>query len=421
MPQQHFAACVVRFRNRAGGACGSGFLIDRRHVMTCAHVVNVAVGRVLQSKPQPDGALQLDIPFAAAQGIEAEVIEWHAPVPYAELKPDKPSDVAVLRLKSEPSGVTVARTEARRKWGEQFRTFGFPVEHGQPADGETMAEDAGGWVHLRHTKDYGHLIKPGFSGAPVFTGQGTVLGMMVAIQEDRDTRVAYGETLRRLEMAWPSMARPYKGLACFDPADADDFHGREAIITELFRRIERAPLTLIIGASGGGKSSLVFGGLMPKLDDGIWHKATFRPGREPLNSVAWALAELMVSRADPGSLMDRAAQTKRQLKESPDTLFETARALRRAGPGTRVLLVADQFEELFTLCRDEADRTDFLEMVSLIARSQSPAPVTLVATLRADFVGEILRIPLLSQLLEGRYLMLRAMEGAELGHPNAGQ
>jgi ribosomal protein S7 len=310
----------------------------------------------------------------------------------------------------------VARiAQGRPKWGREFRTFGFPVEHGQPANGETIEEDTGGWIHFQQAKDYGHLIKPGFSGAPAFAADdNNVLGMIVAVETGDNGRVAYGEPLRRLQMAWPPMARPYKGLAQFDPADADFFFGREDIVRDLLGRLDRDPVTLIVGASGGGKSSLVFGGLLPKLDNGTWKVASFRPGREPLKSLAWAVAKVMTPRADLFGLMDRADEMRRKLDLRPDALLDAARALHAYLP-TRLLLVADQFEEFFTLCHDESERANFIKAIAQFSRLQTGAPVRLVGTLRADFLGKVLDIPELGELFDGRYLMMRAMNGDELG------
>ncbi len=412
---QHFAACVARFRNPSGEVCGTGFLIDSRHVMTCAHVINAALGREMMSPQRPDGALRLDLPLAATKGAEAEIVEWHAPVAYQERDARKPSDMAVLRLKAATAAPAARLAQGRPKWGREFRTFGFPVEHGQPANGKTIEEDTGGWIHFQQAKDYGHLIKPGFSGAPAFgADDNSVLGMIVAVEAGDGVRIAYGEPLRRLQMAWPLMARPYKGLARFDPADEDFFFGREEIVRDLLGRLDRDPVTLIVGASGGGKSSLVFGGLLPKLESGTWKVASFRPGGEPLKNLAWAVAEVMTPGGDPIALMDRADDLRRKFDRTPNAFLDAVRAL-HGNFRTRVLLVADQFEELITLCRDENERASFINTIAQIKQRRTAAPVNFVATLRADFMGEVLRFPALGELFDGCYFMLRAMNGDELG------
>jgi hypothetical protein len=412
---QHFAACTARFHNPSGEACGAGFLIDPQHVMTCAHVVNAALGRVTMGADRPDAVVRLDLPLAGIKDVEAEIVGWHAPVAYRERDASKPCDVAVLRLKAPTTATVAFLAQGLPKWGREVRAFGFPVEHGQPTKGETLAEDTRGWIHFQQTKDYGHLIKQGFSGAPAFgADDNAVLGMIVAVETGDGSRVAYGEPLRRLQMAWPLMARPYKGLARFDPADADFYFGREDTVKALLGRLERDPVALIVGASGSGKSSLVFGGLLPKLDTGTWQVAAFRPGREPVNNLAWALAELTGPSGDPSGLLEHVDDIRRRLNQSPDALFETARALQSAFR-TRLLLVVDQFEELFTLCRDENERVTFVNLIAQASRPQAPALVNVIATLRADFLAEVLRTPALGELFDDHYVMLRAMNGEELG------
>ncbi|HSU05040.1 MAG TPA: hypothetical protein VLI93_05675, partial [Acetobacteraceae bacterium] len=279
-----------------------------------------------------------------------------------------------------------------------------------------MSEDAGGRVHFRPTKDYGHLIKPGFSGAPVFADDtNTVIGMIIAVQTGDGSRVAYGEPVRRLHMAWPQMARPYKGLARFDPEDAELFFGREEIVAELLERVERDPVTLVVGASGGGKSSVVFGGVLPRLDEAQWRVASFRPGSEPIKNLAWPLASVVASPGDPGQLMARAEDLQRGLMGSPDKLFGIGRAVRHTAAGARLLLVIDQFEELFTLGRDSPEQEPFIKVVEAIGRQVEPASVKLIATLRDDFLGRVLRSVPLSGAFDKRHFPLRAMNGAELG------
>ena len=414
----HYASCVVRFRNPHGEACGTGFLIDRHHVMTCAHVVNVALGRELKETARPAGSLCLELPLAQDNGpivAEAKVATWHAPVAYAHLRADQPSDMAVLQLAAEQPNAAVAHMAAGNPdWGRAFRTFGFPVEHGQPADGETMERDAGGWVHLRQTRDYGHLVKQGFSGAPVFAADdNTVLGMIVAVDTSDGSRIAYGEPLRRLQLAWPQMARPYKGLARFEPADSDFFFGRESVTRRCLARIENKPLTLLVGPSGGGKSSLVFGGIVPRLDE-RWGLIRFRPGNEPITNLAWSASELLMQPGNRSELMNCAGELTDRLLKDPAALFKAARALGAGASGKRVLVIADQFEELFTLCKDEDQKRAIYAIVAAIGEQRAPAPVTLVATLRADFFGDVLSSPL-SQVFKNCDVPLWAMTAVELG------
>jgi DNA-binding SARP family transcriptional activator len=80
---------------------------------------------------------------------------------------------------------------------------------------------------------------------------------------------------------------PFKGLACFEPEDAEFFCGRERLVAELVARLTGAPLTGIVGASGSGKSSLLRAGVLPALSSGVlpgsasWTPILLRPGAHP--------------------------------------------------------------------------------------------------------------------------------------------
>ena len=117
---------------------------------------------------------------------------------------------------------------------------------------------------------------------------------------------------------------PFKGLASFDVEDAEFFFGRERLVAEMVARLVGAPLMGIVGPSGSGKSSALRAGLLPALADGVlpgserWALALLRPGEHPLRALADAAAA--------------------------------------AGPVERLVVAVDQFEEVFTACRDEAER-----------------------------------------------------------------
>ncbi|MFN2107879.1 MAG: BTAD domain-containing putative transcriptional regulator, partial [Candidatus Promineifilaceae bacterium] len=154
---------------------------------------------------------------------------------------------------------------------------------------------------------------------------------------------------------------PYKGLAAYDEADAAYFFGREGLVGELAARLAGTPFLTVVGPSGSGKSSLVRAGLLPALKAGglpgseSWKTAVVTPGAHPLATLAVATAQL--NGATAGKLY-------RALQEEPCALAHAvAEALEAAGGEARLLLVVDQFEELFALCRDDAERRLFVENV----------------------------------------------------------
>jgi WD40 repeat protein/class 3 adenylate cyclase len=161
---------------------------------------------------------------------------------------------------------------------------------------------------------------------------------------------------------------PYKGLVPFDADDADVFFGREQLVEELVDRLDEAPFLAVVAPSGNGKSSLVRAGVVPELErrTGRLHPALFSPGEHPL-------AEL-------------------------------------AAAGDADLLVVDQFEEVFTLCRDEDERRTFID--ALVGSAERGLRV--VVALRADFYGHCAAYPRLAAALEDRQALVGPMSEDEL-------
>ena len=215
---------------------------------------------------------------------------------------------------------------------------------------------------------------------------------------------------------------PYPGLAYFGPRDADLFFGRDAAITRLAEAVGRQGLTALVGASGSGKSSVVLAGLAPRLHSaGGWRFSHFRIGTEldknPFLAVARALVPLYVAtQSDTDQLLNT-----KQLAESLETgrlgLRDVFADCRSRNKGARILLIADQFEEIFTLVEDEALRSRFIDL--LLAGFVDPAPGTsldicLILTLRADFYGQALRHRPLVDALQGHVENLGPMNRREL-------
>jgi WD40 repeat protein/serine/threonine protein kinase len=166
---------------------------------------------------------------------------------------------------------------------------------------------------------------------------------------------------------------PYIGLKSFLPEDADIFFGREREIEILLNRLQSQPLLAVIGPSGAGKSSFVQAGAIPNLP-ATWRAITVRPGSTPLSTLASQLA-----RENIDSVGLRTA-----LESNSDSLRESLKSAATAFKCTFVLVV-DQFEELFTLCKDPAERKLYAEGLARAALSIED-PVRVVLTLRDDFL-----------------------------------
>ena len=178
---------------------------------------------------------------------------------------------------------------------------------------------------------------------------------------------------------------PFPGLDPFRESMAPYFYGRKDEIDRLQALLEVGPLAVVMGPSGCGKSSLVLAGLLPRLRDtkggpSSWIVHTLRPGHEPLQALALALVPQV---GDPrrDHLAAALAADTRELGRAVQA--ELAQA---ADHACRVLFAVDQFEEVFTLCRDEAEREAFIGNL-LHACTDAGAPTRVILTLRADFLA----------------------------------
>jgi WD40 repeat protein/class 3 adenylate cyclase len=211
---------------------------------------------------------------------------------------------------------------------------------------------------------------------------------------------------------------PFKGLQYFDEADSDLFFGRELLTAKLVNRLrETGFLSVIIGASGSGKSSLVRAGLIPALrkgetlSDGTrppqgsrdWQVHVITPTAHPLQALATELTREAESVTATATLMDDLMQDPRSL-----ALF-----LNRQNPKGHTLLALDQFEELFTLCRDEFEREAFIDNL-LTTLKQNGGNVTLILTLRADFYAHLAQYPELRDAVAKQQEYIGPMAAEEL-------
>lgn len=208
----------------------------------------------------------------------------------------------------------------------------------------------------------------------------------------------------------PELTNPYKGLRAFSEADTVDFFGRETLIQELLRRMsevndptagvgrELARFLAVVGPSGSGKSSVVRAGLVPALRQGglpgsdQWFIIEMLPGAHPWEELEAALLRIAVN--PPESLQA-------QLREDERGLLRAVRRVLPADESVELVLIIDQFEELFTLTGDEEVRHHFLD--NLVTAVLDPrSRLRLIITLRADFTDRPLRYVDFGELLRQR-------------------
>lgn len=190
---------LVRIENSDGKIAGSGFLINKMEVATCAHVVRTALGFGIFEVPQ--GVLYLTFPFIQKDvQLQAHVVCW-----------DDANDIAILRLKSVPPA---AAEPAYFSWikiyelrNHPVRMYGFPEGYNDGVwsnDWKIKDSVADNLVQLESDRSTGKPIGCGFSGAPVFDEQlNQVVGMISAIDSNIESKVAFMIPAEAIVRLWP--------------------------------------------------------------------------------------------------------------------------------------------------------------------------------------------------------------------------
>jgi WD40 repeat protein len=234
--------------------------------------------------------------------------------------------------------------------------------------------------------------------------------------------------LSRIKLKLPS---PYVGLRPFFEREALLFFGRDAHVRDLLAKLERRQRFLaVLGASGTGKSSLVRAGLIPALRSGAlppraaeaadapdgpdaaaaaidrWNTCIFTPGDAPLAQLAHALTEDERWRDGTDRALDEAALAA-QLGATPLSLTTLYRQRAAHFKGEALLLVVDQFEEIFRYRQRNPDEAD--SFVKLLLRSSTEdVPIYVAITMRSDFLGNAVAIHGLAEAINsGIYLTPR--------------
>lgn len=242
---------------------------------------------------------------------------------------------------------------------------------------------------------------------------------------------------------------PFKGLQYYDEKDASIFFGREEITARVVERLklisspaqagERDDRFLaVIGASGSGKSSIVRAGVIPALkreaaatrdseplsetphsaeNAARWLIHVLTPTAHPLEALASSLTHDSESVTATAALLDALTREPRSLYLYARQMFEPGTAERTSAPsvdGSRLLLVIDQFEELFTLCSDEFEREAFVDnLLTAVAPGAEPV-LTVLITLRADFYEHCAQFDGLRESIAAHQEYIGPMQAQEL-------
>jgi WD40 repeat protein len=258
------------------------------------------------------------------------------------------------------------------------------------------------------------LVPPARDGRPAGDGVITATELYLYLREDVEVR-AGSHGFRQTPGLWPlkkhdkgeyivlvpgrdpdlppapelnAKNNPYRGLQPYEEEHSAVFFGRAHVAAKLCEQVSGRPLTVVLGASGTGKSSVVKAGLVPGLRrTGGWQVlAPLRPGKSPLAALAGVTLPGAGAAAGPRALADSVG------------------AWLGANPGSRLLLVVDQFEELITLCQDAGERARFLEQLALALDDRS-GRFHVVLTLRSDFEPQFADCALKGRWSGARYVV----------------
>ena len=247
--------------------------------------------------------------------------------------------------------------------------------------------------------------------------QGQIIGQMTGetVIGQVKGEVAIGQLnifyLSQTTTATATTVNPYKGLRAFQEADHALFFGREHLtaalhdqFAQLHQQADSIRILAIYGPSGSGKSSIARAGLIPALGkDPLPGKETARvvvitPGEAPLRAIATVLARIATNDPLPLAKTDELEQ---YLRQSPDQQeYPGLTQIAKNFPGIQdapLIILVDQFEELYTLCRDETERRAFVRNL-LAAASTTQPHVSVILTMRSDFLGATQQHPRLNAL-----------------------
>jgi WD40 repeat protein len=353
---------------------GAGFLVAEGVLVTCAHVVRAAGGG-------PGQRVGVVFPHIAERfRAEGHVVTglWRAP---------EDEDVAVLHLSGTSASMrSLPLGSAVGCRGHHVRSFGFPAQappdghFGFGVAGDLLPAVGGEGLHLQLTA--ANDLTTGFSGGPILDEvTGLVIGMLTEITAPdeyvRGQGIAYVTPTQVLREILPELAEqalcPYRGLESFTENQARWFQGRRDAVRQVVSNLARQrPLTLLLGPSGSGKSSLIQAGVLRAVAAGElpgsdrWLPVLTRP-RQDLSAE--------IERAGlPGAITEGTAEA-------------VTRRLAAEPTHERLLLIIDQFEELFTQAANGRRRTAVADQIA--AAVNSPAELSVILVMRDDFYPQL--------------------------------
>ena len=400
---------------------GTGFLVSPSHIFTCAHVVADALDIPKDFSEVPKKLISLDFPFLPNHYIlKAKIRHWY-PIK------DEPSvgdteDFVILEVTGvipyDARPIVVRILENFTDHSVQMRGFPKGKDDGVHVNGRLQGLIATGRIEIQTDLGRGR-VAGGFSGAAVWDKEvQAVVGMIVSISRYDGDTLAYMIPAETLLKAWPELndyqrqRTPYQALKAFSEQEAEFFFGREHTIEEISKTLQSQSFVALIGASGSGKTSLIQAGLIPHLQEtGQWFIVYFRPQKQPFKELMHSLSSFIFPEVNGREKIKQSNALIKEIVEGDLTLSDVARIIFENplfASKKRLLLIVDQFEELYNLNPLKELQQAFIDCLLEPLQSLSPArklgdqdyKITLLLSMRADFFGEAIAYNPFAKLLD---------------------
>jgi WD40 repeat protein/energy-coupling factor transporter ATP-binding protein EcfA2 len=308
-------------------------------------------------------------------------------------------------LEAATGEVQQALAEAFAEYGSSFAEFSGMVDEARQTLKVMQREQARHGAEQRHQTD---LARETLAKTNLILQR---LVVRTAAPPPTPAAAALPEGLEDAPPLVEGDLAPYMGLTAFQAEDVEWFFGREQLVAELTMRLAETPFLAVVGPSGSGKSSVLRAGLLPAAWNGTlpgastWTTILLTPGSSPLEELAIRVA--LTGGVASGSLLE-------DLLADPQRLRLAVRqALADTPPGSRLLLLVDQFEEVFTLCQDERERRQFIRALHGLVGDPGDR-ATVVLGIRADFYARCADYPELAAAMQDNQALVGPMTKAEL-------
>ncbi len=402
---------------------GAGFLVSPHHILTCAHVVTQALKLPKNTHTRPKDIIYLDFPLLNKRPqLQATVHQWY-PLKDDVVKGEF-EDICVLVLSTptprprEAHSIPIIAFEEEafeKEFERAVRMCGFPEhqDNGVCLNGTLQKTIAPGLVHIKIKSGTPPTMITGFSGTAVWDKQElAVAGMIVNIEHHDGKTTAQMITAASLVKAWPelelySSPNPYPGLQAFSENDSEYFFGRETLIQPLHTAVEKQPLVTLIGTRGSGKTSLIFAGLVPRLHQDNWLIIQCCPKNQPFSELAKAIVPFVYPKLNHLKRREKQNQFANKLSQGEMNLSYMISLIFHEPilQGKRLLLIIEQFEQLYTLNSDEVQQrflATLLQSIDLTSQQRggglSP-DFTILLSMRSDVMGQALAHSGLAEVL----------------------